>query len=76
MPTVSHGRQKRAIWKGYSVRCRKKTIGEPDAGNLHVWFDEVMQETAATYRACVLLYGSQPLSRPERTVARSASTPR
>ena len=32
-------------------------IGEPDAGNLHVRFDEGTQETGGTYRACVLLYG-------------------
>jgi hypothetical protein len=33
-----------------------KMIGEPDAGNPHVRFDEGVQETWFTRRACALLY--------------------
>jgi hypothetical protein len=35
-----------------------KMIGEPDAGNPHVRFDEGVQETSGTRRACALLYQS------------------
>ena len=35
-----------------------KMIGEPDAGNPHVRFDEGVQETCFTRRACALLYRS------------------
>lgn len=31
-------------------------VGEPDAGKLHVRFDEGMQETCVMRRACILLY--------------------
>src|ERR1700683_2983347 len=33
------------IWKGWGGRPREKMIGEPDAGNPHVRFDEGRQET-------------------------------
>jgi hypothetical protein len=33
-------------------------IGEPDAGKPHVRFDEGVQETCDTRRACALLYQS------------------
>src|SRR4029077_7632257 len=36
---------KGVIWTGYGARRRKKMIGEPDAGNPHVRFDEGRQET-------------------------------
>jgi hypothetical protein len=35
-----------------------KMIGEPDAGNPHVRFDEGVKETSGTRRACALLYQS------------------
>ena len=35
-----------------------KMIGEPDAGNPHVRFDEGVQETCLMRRACALLYRS------------------
>jgi hypothetical protein len=38
-------------------------IGEPDAGNPHVRFDEGVQETCFMRRACALLYRSPWLSK-------------
>ena len=46
------------IWKGCDARHQKKTIGEPDAGNPPVRFDEGTQDAAVTYCAWVLLYSS------------------
>jgi hypothetical protein len=40
-----------------------KMIREPDAGNPHVRFDEGVQETCFTRRACALLYES-PVQEP------------
>ena len=35
------------VAKPYGARCRKKMVGEPDAGNPHVRFDEGVQETCS-----------------------------
>src|ERR1700674_2748875 len=44
------------VAKPYGARCRKKMVGEPDAGNPHVRFDEGVQETCSSVtRLCPAL---------------------
>ena len=44
------------VAKPYGARCRKKMVGEPDAGNPHVRFDEGVQETCSSVtRLCPTL---------------------
>src|ERR1700722_8889342 len=64
------------IWKGYGASRRKKGIGEPDAGNPHVRFDEGRQETCVRVaRLSPTLQSPQEMNAPFLSVRFGSSVP-
>src|ERR1700693_3837966 len=61
MSALPNGGQGEPLGRLAAQSRRTKMIGEPDAGKPHVRFDEGVQETCDTRRACALLYQSPQL---------------
>src|SRR5579863_4558905 len=69
MSAVPHGGQGEPSGRTAAQSCRTKMIGEPDAGNPHVRFDEGRQETCVrAARLSPTLQSPQGLSSSRRNL--------